>query len=157
MKAVYWYREAANQGFVGAQNNLAVMYEQGLGVTKNKFEAARWYLKAAEQDNANAQHSIGIMYREGEGVSRNLEEAAKWISKAAEQSHQGAFRDMGEMYWKGLGVSQNNTLAYMWWRIGALHGDKESERLLDIAAAKMKSSQVVEAQKLSQEWMQKHE
>ena len=157
VKAVHWYRKAANQGFVGAQNNLAAMYEQGLGVTKNKSEAARWYLKAAEQDNANAQHSVGRMYRDGEGVPRNLEEAAKWISKAAEQSHQGAFRDMGEMYWKGLGVSQSNILAYMWWCLGTLHGDKESERLLDIVAAKMKSSQVAEAQELSREWMQKHE
>jgi len=157
VKAVYWYRRAANQGFAGAQNNLAVMYEQGLGVPKNKSEAAKWYRKAAEQHNAYAQHSIGIMYRDGEGVSQNLEEAAKWISKAAEQSHNGAFRDMGEMYWKGLGVSQNNILAYMWWKLGVLHGDKESERLLDIVAAKMKSSHVDEAQKLAQEWMQKHE
>jgi TPR repeat protein len=157
VKAVHWYRKAANQGFAGAQNNLAVMYEQGLGVPKNKPEAAMWYIKAAEQHNANAQHSIGIMYRDGEGVPQNFEEAAKWISKAAEQSHNGALRDIGEMYWKGLGVSQNNILAYMWWRLGALHGDKESERLLDIAAVKMKSSHVDEAQKLAQEWMQKHE
>jgi TPR repeat protein len=157
VKAVYWYRRAANQGFAGAQNNLAVMYEQGLGVPKNKSEAAKWYRKAAEQHNAYAQHSIGKMYLDGEGVPQNFEKAAKWISKAAEQSHNRAFRDMGEMYWKGLGVSQNNILAYMWWKLGVLHGDKESERLLDIVAAKMKSSHVDEAQKLAQEWMQKHE
>jgi TPR repeat protein len=156
VKALHWYRKAANQGFVGAQNNVAVMYDQGLGVTKNKSEAAKWYLKAAEQYNAYAQHSIGVRYRDGEGVPQNLEEAAKWISKAAEQSHHGAFRDMGDLYWKGLGVSQNNILAYMWWRLGALHGDKESERLLDMAAAKMSSSSVTEAQKLSQKWMQEH-
>ncbi len=156
VKAVHWYSKAAKQGFVGGQNNLAVMYEQGLGVTKNKSEAAKWYLTAAEQYNANAQHSIGRMYRDGEGVPQNLEEAAEWIGKAAEQSHSGAFRDMGEMYWKGLGVSQNNIRAYMWWRLGALHGDKESGKLLDIAAAKMNSSTVAEAQKLAQEWMQKH-
>jgi TPR repeat protein len=156
-KAVYWYHKAAKQGFAGAQNNLAGMYEQGLGVPMNKSEAAKLYLKAAEQYNAYAQHSIGRMYRDGEGVPRNLEKAAKWITKAAEQSHRAAFRDMGELYWKGLGVSQNNIRAYMWWRIGALHGDKETEKWLDIAAAKMNSSRVAEAQKLAQEWMQKHE
>jgi TPR repeat protein len=157
MKALHWYRKAADQGFVGAQNNLAVMYEQGLGVPKNKSEAAKWYRKAAEQYNAYAQHSIGRMYRDGEGVPRNHEEAAKWIGRAAEQGHDGAFRDMGEIYWKGLGVSQNNMRAYMWWRLGALHGDTESERLLGIAAAKMNSSRVAEAEKLAQKWMQKHE
>ena len=156
-KAVNWYRKAARQGFVDAQNNLAAMYEQGLGVPKNKSEAAKWYRKAAKQYNAYAQHSIGRMYRDGEGVPQNLEEAAKWISKAAEQSHHKAFRDIGEMYWKGLGVSQNNIRAYMWWRIGALHGDKESEGLLVITTAKMNSGSTAEAEKLAQEWMQKHE
>jgi hypothetical protein len=156
VKAMHWYRKAANQGFVGAQNNLAVMYEQGLGVPKNKPEAIKWYRKAAEQNNAYAQHSIGVRYRDGDGIPQNFEEAAKWISKAAEQSHHGAFKDMGDIYWKGLGVPQNNILAYMWWRLGVLHGDKESERLLDIAAAKMNASRVAEAQKLAQEWMLKH-
>jgi TPR repeat protein len=156
-KAVHWYRKAAEQGFAGAQNNLAGMYEEGLGIPKNKSEAAKLYLKAAEQHNAYAQHSIGRMYRDGEGVPRNLNEAAKWISKAAEQRHHTAFRDMGDMYWKGLGVSQNNIRAYMWWRLSALHGDKESERLLVIVTAKMNSSSVDEAETLAQEWMQKHE
>jgi TPR repeat protein len=133
------------------------MYEQGLGVPKNKAEAAKWYLKAAEQHNAYAQHSIGKMYLDGEGVPQNFEKAAKWIGKAAEQSHNGAFKDMGEMYWKGLGVSQDNVLAYMWWKLGVLHGDKNSERLLDIVAASMKSSHIDEAQRLAQEWMKKHE
>ena len=157
VEAVRWYRKAAGQGFAGAQNNLAVMYEQGLGVPKNKSEAAKWFRRAAEQGFADAQHSIGLMYKDGKGVSRNLEEAAKWISKAAEQSHHSAFRDMGEMYWKGLGVSQNNIRACMWWKIGALHGDKESERLLDTVTEKMNSSHVAEVQKLAQEWMQKHQ
>jgi len=157
VKAVYWYSRAANQGFAGAQNNLAVMYEKGLGGPKNKSEAAKWYQKEAEQNKEKAQHRIEKMYLDGEGVPQNFEKAAKWISKAAEQSHNGAFRDMGEMYWKGLGVSQNKILAYMWWKLGALHGDKESERLLDIAAAKMKSSHVNEAKKLAQEGIQKHE
>ncbi len=157
VKAVHWYRKAANQGFAGAQNNLAVMYEQGLGVPKNISEAAKWFRKAAEQSNAYAQHSIGKLYLDGEGVPKNLDEAAKWINRAAEQSHHNAFRDMGVLYWNGLGVSQNNIRAYMWWKIGALHGDKESNKLLDIATAKMKSSRISEARKLAQEWMQKHE
>ena len=156
VKAMYWYRKAANQGFVGAQNNLAVMYEQGLGVPKNKPEAIKWYQKAAEQNNAHAQHSIGVKYLDGDGIPQNFEEAAKWISRAAEQSHHSAFKDMGDIYWKGLGVPQNNIRAYMWWRLGVLHGDKESEKLLDIAAAKMNASRVAEAQKLAQEWMLKH-
>jgi TPR repeat protein len=156
-KAVYWYRKAAKQGFVGAQNNLAVMYEQGLGVSKNKPEAANWFRKAAEQKDAYAQHSLGIMYRDGEGVHQNFAEAAKWISKAAEQSHHGAFRDMGEIYWKGSGLPQNEVLADMWWRIAAIHGDEEGDRLRRMAAAKMMPGRIAEAEEMAQGWIKNNQ
>lgn len=152
-KAMYWYRQAAEQGFAGAQNNLAFMYEQGLGVPRDESEAAKWYRRAAVQKDAYAQHSLGRMYRDGRGVPQDLTEAAIWIRKAAEQGHHTAFRDMGEMYWKGLGLSQNNVLAYMWWKLGALHGDRESDRLRSMAAAEMTSRIVSEAEKLANEWM----
>ena len=103
-----------------------------------------------------AQTKRGNLYKNGNGVAKDYVKAMHWYRKAAEQSHHGAFKDMGDIYWKGLGVPQNNILAYMWWRLGVLHGDKESERLLDIAAVKMNASRVAEAQKLAQEWMLKH-
>jgi TPR repeat protein len=154
--ALYWYHKAADQGFAGAYNNLAVMYEQGHGVPKNIPEAVKWYQKAAEHKDAYAQHSLGKMYKNGEGVPGNPEEAAKWISRAAEQGHHSAFRDMGDMYWDGSGVPQNNIRAYMWWKLSVLHGHLDSKKLLDTAAAKMLSSHVDEAEKLAQDWMQKN-
>src|SRR5690349_14572247 len=39
----------AEQGRVEAQFNIAVLYEQGLGVGKSEAEAARWYRAAAER------------------------------------------------------------------------------------------------------------
>jgi TPR repeat protein len=155
-KAVYWYRKAAEQGFAGAQNNLAFMYEQGFGVPKDESEAAKWYRRAAVQKDAYAQHSLGRMYRDGRGVPQDLAEAAKWFREAAKQGHDAAFRDMGEMYWKGSGLSQNNVLAYMWWKLGALHGDKESDRLRSMAAIEMTPSYVTEAEELAKQWMSKN-
>lgn len=155
-KAVYWYRKAAEQGFAVAQNNLAVMYEQGLGVPKDDFQAAKWYRRAAEGNDAMAQHSLGIIYRDGRGISRDPVQAAKWIRKAAVQGHHSAFRDMGEMYWNGTGVSQDNILACKWWKLGVLHGDKESGSLFEMAAAKMDSASVAEAEKMAIEWMLKN-
>ncbi len=155
-KAVYWYRKAAEQGFASAQNNLAVMYEQGLGLPKDESEAAKWFRRAAEQHDAKAQHSLGIMYRDGRGIPRDTAEAFKWIGYAAEQGHRGAFRDMGDLYWRGSGVSRNDVLACMWWKLGALHGDKESSRLLGMASSKMESGSLAEAEKLAREWMRKN-
>ena len=96
------------------------------------------------------------MYRDGRGVARDPGQAAQWVRKAAEQGHPGAFRDMGELYWKGSGVSQNNVLACMWWKLGVLHGNKESGRLLSMASEKMESGLVIEAEQMAREWIQKN-
>ena len=151
-EAVHWYRKSAEQGYAGAQNNLAVMYEKGLGVPKDEHEALKWYRRAAEQGNGYAQHSLGSMYRDGRGGLRDYAEAAKWIRKAAEQGHKGAFKDMGELYWKGSGVPQNSVLAYMWWKLASQYGDAEGKKLYKMAAGKMTRDRISEAEKMAREW-----
>ena len=48
-EAVKWYRKAADQGQVGAMEELGRIYERGWGTAKSPAEAARWYRKAADQ------------------------------------------------------------------------------------------------------------
>jgi hypothetical protein len=38
-EAAHWYRLAAEQSILPAQNNLAMMYEQGRGVARNYVQA----------------------------------------------------------------------------------------------------------------------
>lgn len=52
---VKWYRRAADQGFEGAQLNLALMYENGEGVRQNYYRARYWYEKAAASGNVDAR------------------------------------------------------------------------------------------------------
>ncbi len=47
VKAVDWYRAAADQGYGPAQANLAFMYETGQGVLQNYIEAYKWSTLAA--------------------------------------------------------------------------------------------------------------
>jgi hypothetical protein len=42
-KAVEWFKRAAEQGLVGSQTTLAMMYETGEGVAQDPHEARRWY------------------------------------------------------------------------------------------------------------------
>jgi len=84
-EAVKWYRKAAQQGSVRAQNNLGWMYQNGKGVPQDDVEAVRWYQKAAQQGNAKAQTSLGWMYQNGRGLPQNDLEAIKWYSQAAKQ------------------------------------------------------------------------
>ena len=41
------WKPLAEQGYAKAQYNLAVMYDNGRGVTQNYAEAMKWYRKAA--------------------------------------------------------------------------------------------------------------
>ena len=48
VQAMHWYRKAAEQGDVEAQNNLGVMYAFGKGVRKNLVIAKEWFGKACD-------------------------------------------------------------------------------------------------------------
>ena len=45
-KAIPYLRQAAQKGLAAAQNRLAYVYAEGIGVKKNKEEAAKWRLIA---------------------------------------------------------------------------------------------------------------
>ena len=80
----------AEQGDATAQHNLAVLYQDGLGVPASAEKALYWYEKAAAQGQAEAQFMAGLMYSDGNGVPQNYEKAAFWYRKAAEQGHADA-------------------------------------------------------------------
>lgn len=58
VKALHWYRSAAEQGDAAAQNNLGVLYATGQGVSQDETEALHWYRKAAAQGHSLAQHNL---------------------------------------------------------------------------------------------------
>ncbi len=81
------YRRAAHRGFAPAQNNLAVMYEFGIGVEQSTQQALSWYRKAAVQGEANAQHSLGEILYFGRLGQSDTAAGIYWLEKAAEQGH----------------------------------------------------------------------
>ncbi len=58
-QAARWYRRAADQGLAEAQHRLGRLYEQGVGVEKNREEALRWYEKAAKGGHREALEIMG--------------------------------------------------------------------------------------------------
>src|SRR4051812_23233578 len=55
----------SDQGNAAAQNNLGLIYRDGLGVPQDYVEAIKWFRLAAGQGNAGAQFNLGNMYRDG--------------------------------------------------------------------------------------------
>jgi len=152
-EAVKWYRKSAEQGNASAQFNLALMYNYGQGVTHDYAEAAKWFRKAAEQGDAMAQGNLGFMYDKGKGVTLDYAEAVKWYRKAAEQGDAAAQFHLALRYALGEGVLQEMVAAHMWFNISAANGNKDAAKNRDIAAGKLSSSGVEEAQKRAKRCM----
>src|SRR5436190_237977 len=69
-------RKNAERGDAVAQVQLASLYWEGDGVSKNPAESVKWYRKAAEQIDVpivvEAQHALGIAYARGHGVPQDM-------------------------------------------------------------------------------------
>jgi TPR repeat protein len=82
-RAVPWWIQAAEQGDLESQFNLAQSYRLGLGVAKDEAKAFSWLLAASEGGLAAAQSRLGLAYATGEGAALDPVEAAKWLELAA--------------------------------------------------------------------------
>jgi hypothetical protein len=54
-QAAVWYRKAAEQGDVGAQGTLGVLYSMGQGVPHDDVEAYFWFDLAASEKGPNQE------------------------------------------------------------------------------------------------------
>ena len=82
-KSVFWLRKAAELGHVDAQTQLAVLYDAGVGVLKDKKEAFHWYNEAARQGDFVGLLGLGLMYKAGDGVSPDRKKAGAYFLEAA--------------------------------------------------------------------------
>lgn len=147
--------KAAKLGDAKAQSTVASMYESGTGLPKNQAEAAKWYTKAAEQGDAEAQNNLGFMYAGGRGIPLDYAQAMKWYSMAAEQGLPQAQSNLSVMYTNGLAVPKDYVKAYMWANIAAAKGSEKAVKMREALEKNMKREEIMEGQRLSNEWIQK--
>jgi uncharacterized protein len=72
---------------------MALIYKDGLGVTKDLEESARWLSRATELGNAKAALQLGEAYWKGDGVKPDLVTAYMWIWLATNSKVEGADAD----------------------------------------------------------------
>lgn len=89
-EAAKWIRRAAEKEHPTAQNYLAVMYANGLGIERDQNKAISWFRKAAEQDEVAAEYSLGHIYEDGLGVPIDRKIALGWYRKSANHGYQPA-------------------------------------------------------------------
>ena len=90
VKAVAYYRPAAEAGDQAAQNNLGELYETGRGVSPDAAQAFNWYARAAKAGFAPAQLNLARLYASGAGTARDLPRARLWAERARKQGQERA-------------------------------------------------------------------
>jgi uncharacterized protein len=71
------------------------MYAQGVGVAKDRRQAAAWWLKAAEKGDSESQYLVAHLYEQSGEAMR--EQAEFWYRAAAENGYVAAMEALGKL------------------------------------------------------------
>ena len=88
--------EAKEKGSLFAYYLLAMLYQEGKGVSKNAQTAYSIFLEGAQKGEISCQYQVYLYLLSGVDVQRNLEAAFKWLCTAAENQHPLAMLDYGK-------------------------------------------------------------
>lgn len=120
---IKFWKAAATQGNVIAQNSLGEIYYTGFGVEKNYDKAFKLIEKSAKQGNVYAQCNLGSMYKY---VYKDYLKSKEWFNKAALQNCVYAQYELGKLYNEGYGLEKDFNKAFVYWTQAAENGNKES-------------------------------
>ncbi len=151
-KAVYWYTKAASRGERRAQYNLGHLYRQGRGVAKDMKRAVYWYQRSAKAGYSEGQYTLALRYARGEGVAQNKQQAMVWYERAARQGHATAANNLGILHHG----QKNHVMAYVWVRIAADNGERNSERNVTIFRKYLSPTALNRADKIYNEYRKKY-
>lgn len=88
--AASWFRRSAEGKYPAGAYNLAVLYQQGLGVTQNFDQAGRLFTLAANAGHPQAATALGLINAAGRGTQQNLPRAWALFSLGLERGDKEA-------------------------------------------------------------------
>jgi len=95
-EALKWYKRAASQGYLAAQERLAYLYYKGELFGKDISNAILYYKEAAESGSSSAAYSLGRIYMTSE--YEDNKSAIFWLSRAVEAGEIDAAYPLGYIY-----------------------------------------------------------
>ncbi len=120
-------REAAANGDVRAQFEVAAILTEGRAVPQDYKAAAVWYERAGAAGFAPAQYRLGSLYENGNGVEKNLETAKLWYERAAEAGNRMSMHNLAAIYAGGQLGKQEFESAAKWFEEAASRGMTDSQ------------------------------
>ncbi|MCB9471284.1 MAG: SEL1-like repeat protein [Candidatus Obscuribacterales bacterium] len=124
------YEYLANNGFVSAQLEMAVLYRDGIFVEKDGARALEWCLKAASQGYVEAMTEAGAMFFFEQVVPVDHDKAFYWTYKAAQEGSPYSMSLLGYFYEQGFGAEKDIDQAIVWYEKAAALEDIEAQKAL---------------------------
>ncbi|MBC8872689.1 MAG: SEL1-like repeat protein [Planctomycetes bacterium] len=113
---------ARNVVYEDASENLAKMYLDGEGVSRDESRAAALYREVAERGGGSAGFNLAELYKNGRGVPKDNKLAMHWYYTAAKIGNRFAQTEMGRIAYEGRGVQRNYATALTWYKLAAENG-----------------------------------
>ncbi len=116
------WRPLAENADPAAQYSIALLYDQGNGVKKNKAQALKYLQLAVNQDLPDAQYYLAMKYYYGLDIVKNDIKSREFLIKAAKQDNLKAQFQLANFYDRGEGGDQDQHQATYWFKRAAENG-----------------------------------
>lgn len=125
-KAVYWWNEAAQQGYTLAYNNVGIAYKEGIGVNKDLRLAIEWLKKGAEAGEDFAQCNYGDLFKDGVKVhsGSHIEKVPQYSLDYCYGYERVTVQDSTILLQKDI------EQAKYWWKKAAAQGNEKAKNAL---------------------------
>lgn len=77
---------------------LAELYQEGLGVEEDTYQALKWLQQSAKKGYVPAMYALGNEYMWGDQEVQNIDFAVYWFEKAAEQNHSASILALANFF-----------------------------------------------------------
>jgi uncharacterized protein len=133
VKAMKWYRMAADQGHLDAMNKVAWIYQNAIAPPQLNL-SFKWWSEAAKRGYGKAMYNIGKGFALGWWWPEpDIDTAMDWYIRAGNAGHGSGYNDVGNLYSSGRGVVLDHAKAVEWWRKGAALGDGPAQYNLAVS------------------------
>lgn len=121
--AVGWWRQAAEQGHLLADVEVAKLYSCGQCAhwPVSWSRTSEYYRQKAEEGDAEFMRLVAACYRNGRGIEYSPEKALYWYTKSYEATGHGAY-NVGEMHYGHRGMPRDDAKAFYWVERAAQEG-----------------------------------
>lgn len=114
-----------------AMFNLAIIYDNGFGISVDKTRALYYYEASSALSNIYAQYNLGWKYYNGESVYKDVAKAFQLYESASRYGHPQATYNLANMYFTGTGTVKNLKKSYRLFLLAKISGVVESQYFLN--------------------------